>query len=239
MIKSASKQTLKSLLGEPRYHDIQQQWRDFKGQLKNRWMYFYYTYIAKDKNHGYDRAFYENIENFNTECYDLLARTIVAEFNPKKLVDVGCGSGGISLALMKAGCGEIVAFDYSLDAVKMARSKGLPSVEQIDLTQAETIPARGDVCICLEVAEHLPESAASKLCQLLSEAAPNLVFTAAPPGQGGHLHLNEQPQSYWIELMRSFSMTYDPEAVARMRQSFDGKMIRDYDDNLMIFRRSS
>ncbi len=99
------------------------------------------------------------------------------------------------------------------------------------------IPAKGDVCICLEVAEHIPEAYAQHLCKLLSEVAPIIILTAAPPGQGGHLHVNEKPQSYWIEMMNSFSLYYDAESVTRIRGKFDKRMLSDYDENLMIFQR--
>jgi hypothetical protein len=57
-----------------------------------------------------------------------------------------------------------------------------------------------DLAICLEVAEHLPQSRAktfiSDLCRL-SEAT---LFSAAIPHQGGTHHVNCQWQSFWCEL---------------------------------------
>ncbi len=218
------KRTLRKVLGENLFHKIE-----------NNFWYFYHTHFSKDG--GYDFDFYKQIEAANAVYYPLLAETLMAEFNPEVLVDVGCGDGGISLAFFDKGCSKIHAFDYSQEAVELALNKGLPSVRQIDLTKAEFIPAKGDLCICLEVAEHIPQSYARHLCKLLSEVAPNLVLTAAPPGQGGHLHVNEQPQSYWIELMKSFSMRYDGESVARIRKAYNGRMLPDYDRNLMVFKR--
>lgn len=218
------KSTLRKFIGENRYRNI-----------KHSVGYFYYTRFCKDS--GYTRDFYKQIEAANAIYYSLLAETLMAEFKPEILVDVGCGDGGISMAFAKEGCRKIHAFDYSHEAVEMALTKGLPSVRQIDLTKTQAIPAKGDLCICLEVAEHIPQTYARHLCQLLSEVAPNLVLTAAPPGQGGHLHVNEQPQSYWIELMKSFSMKYDEESVARIRKAYNGRMLQDYDRNLMVFKK--
>jgi SAM-dependent methyltransferase len=200
---------------------------------------YYLAYMKLKPDGGYDDAFFEFIERHNEACYPFLAETLMAHFHPESLVDVGCGSGGISAAFMKAGCRDIHSFDYSRAALQRAKARGLPDVRHIDLGAVDHIPAKGDVCICLEVAEHLPESLAPKLCKLLSETAPTLVMTAAPPGQdGGHLHVNEQPQRYWINLMRKFGMRYDADAVASIRRAYNGKMIRDYDVNLMIFRRA-
>jgi len=198
---------------------------------------YYLTYMKLKPDGGYDHAFYEFIENHNEGCYQLLADTFIAHFRPKSLVDVGCGSGGISAAFMKAGCADVHSFDYSRAALERARARGLPDVRHIDLGEVDHIPAKADLCICLEVAEHLPESLAPKLCRLLAETAPILALTAAPPGQGGgHLHVNEQPQEYWIRFMQKEGMRYDKEAVISIRKAYDGKMIRDYDQNLMIFR---
>jgi SAM-dependent methyltransferase len=57
-----------------------------------------------------------------------------------------------------------------------------------------------DLAVCLEVAEHLPASAAAPLVATLTHVAPVVLFSAAVPDQGGHEHLNEQPRAYWREL---------------------------------------
>lgn len=192
-----------------------------------------------EPNAGYDTKYYENIERFNAHCYDLLAKCLMEVFAPRRVVDVGCGSGGISLALTKSGCPQVAAFDYSSDSVQMARERGLAEVSQLDLREASQIPATGDLCLCLEVAEHLPPKFSSRLCRLVADVAPVLVFTAAKPGQTGHLHVNLQPQSFWIEKMAEAGLVYDGTAVERMRQLYGGRMIRDYEQNLMVFRRRS
>jgi SAM-dependent methyltransferase len=199
--------------------------------------YFYYTTF--EKNAGYDREYYEANFRSNAGVYDLLAKSISDVFHPRVLVDVGCGNGGISAAFIRQGCKEVFAFDGSLDAVKIARGRGLTQVQQLDFIKAQEIPAHGDLCICCEVAEHIPEKHAAHLCRLLSKPAPTLVFTAAPPGQGGHLHVNLKPRSWWVELMRQNEMIYNEQAVERVRAAYGGKMIRDYDINLMIFFRQA
>jgi len=204
------------------------------------WLRLYwsvYTRIKEDA--GYKRAYYLAIEETNQHCYILFAKTLVSTFHPSSIVDVGCGAGGVALAFKEAGCETVHAFDYSQQAIALAKERGLASVRQLDLTSADRIPATGDLCICLEVAEHLPAMYAGRLCRLLAGTAPVVAMTAAPPGQGGHLHVNEQPQEYWIHLMESFSMRYDRRAVEEIRRRFGGQMIRDYDQNLMIFRRNA
>jgi hypothetical protein len=59
---------------------------------------------------------------------------------------------------------------------------------------------RFDVCVCTEVAEHLPARTAPQLVEGLCRLGRHVVFTAAPPGQGGVHHVNEQPRAFWLEL---------------------------------------
>src|SRR5690606_41065311 len=54
-----------------------------------------------------------------------------------------------------------------------------------------------DLVICLEVAEHLPESSAADLVDSLCRHSNRILFSAAIPGQGGQNHLNEQWSEYW------------------------------------------
>ena len=197
----------------------------------------YHYYKRFVPNLGYSKEYYEGIRSANHSYYELFAQVLMEEFKPSTLVDCGCGHGDISKEFLSHGCKEAFLFDGSPDAVEIARSAGMKNVEQLDFANAETIPAKGDLAICLEVAEHIPTAYAGNLCRLLSNVAPTLAFTAAPPGQGGHLHVNNQPQSYWINLFLKNGMVYDPQAVARIRKAFGGRMLSDYDENLMVFRK--
>ena len=153
--------------------------------------YYGYRYLFADQ--GYSKDYYEGIEAANARVYGLLAQAIVTIFRPFSVVDVGCGSGGISLALKQLGVERIHPFDFSQASVTMAKSRGLLLAQRLDLTRAQRIPAAGDLCICLEVAEHIPQKYEGHVASLLSQVSPHLVFTAAPPGQGGHLHVNLRP----------------------------------------------
>jgi hypothetical protein len=64
------------------------------------------------------------------------------------------------------------------------------------------IDDRYDLCISLEVAEHLPETQAKKFVGTLCNASDIVLFGAAIEGQGGVNHINEQWQSYWHRLFQ-------------------------------------
>ena len=220
-LKAAIKFVLCRVLGEKRYSNLR-----------------YVLEKRLTKNGGYSKAYYHRMEEFVGESYGFFAEAVTTEFRPSCIVDVGCGAGGIARAFLDRGCEKAFALDYSRDAIEMAKAKGLTHVEWIDLTVAPEIPARGDLCLCLEVAEHLPEHFAGKLCMLLSRVAPVLIFTAAPPGQGGTHHVNEQPRRYWVELMAASSMEYDTPITERLRYVLRGRAKYFYVDNLMVFRRA-
>ena len=69
-----------------------------------------------------------------------------------------------------------------------------------DLAQAFVLGRRFDLVLCLEVAEHLPDSSAALLVESLCRHGDVILFSAAPPGQGGAAHINEQPYEYWRTL---------------------------------------
>jgi hypothetical protein len=52
----------------------------------------------------------------------------------------------------------------------------------------------------LEVAEHIPAPGARSFIETLVRAGPVVLFSAAIPGQGGYLHVNEQWPGYWRAL---------------------------------------
>jgi hypothetical protein len=66
-----------------------------------------------------------------------------------------------------------------------------------DLGQPVDLGRRFDLAQSLEVAEHLPASRARGFVSDLCRHSDVVLFGAAPPGQGGENHINEQPYEYW------------------------------------------
>jgi SAM-dependent methyltransferase len=189
----------------------------------------------------YTPAYYETeVEGPAVRAAPRIADSIVAEFNPKSVVDVGCGTGALLEALRSKGC-EVFGLEYADAALGYCRTRGL-HVIKFDLEQAELEDQRFfDVAVSLEVAEHLPESAADRYVDLLCRLSSNIIFTAAPPGQGGADHVNEQPPSYWIEKFSQRGFEHSVEASHRWRSDWksSGTVESWYFNNLMIFRRVS
>jgi hypothetical protein len=68
-----------------------------------------------------------------------------------------------------------------------------------DLARPLTLNRQFDLVQSLEVAEHLPETAADQFVDSLVRHGRLVLFSAATPGQGGENHINEQPWEYWRE----------------------------------------
>src|SRR4029079_10313289 len=132
---------------------------------------------------------------------------IVLEYAPaRSVVDFGCKHGEWLSVFREHGCDRLLGFDQAKRI-----TQGLLIDEReftvADLRQPLLLQQRFDLAVCIEVAEHLPESAAAGLVKTLTRVAPIVLFSAALPGQGGHGHLNEQPRGYWDDLFRGDGYT--------------------------------
>jgi hypothetical protein len=163
------------------------------------------------------------------ECFPAAARW----------ADVGAGSGAYAAAARRAGL-DAVGYEISPFGRLLGRAQGA-AMRRFDLTKAETIAdvPRADLAYCLEVAEHLDAGLGDRLVTFLAGLSPVVVFTAAPPGQGGIGHINEQPPDYWIDRFARAGVLHDPDETTRLARLFDSHGVRApwLARNLMVFRR--
>ena len=139
-----------------------------------------------------------------------LAPRIVGELGCKNVLDVGCATGHWLSQFEKEGLqifgleGTPAAFENLLvDAA---------AVKHFDLRKKHTEKYDVDFVLSIEVAEHIEEAFAMNYVDVLtSHDAKNIVMTAAPPGQGGAGHVNEQPKEYWIERLEASGYQRDED----------------------------
>jgi len=112
---------------------------------------------------------------------------------------VVCGLGYWLNAAAEAGVDSVFGVD-GLDGISETHPRLKENFMRADLTTPLVMDRHFDTAICLEVAEHLPESAAPVLIESLASHADRILFSAACPGQMGQSHHNCQWPSYWQEL---------------------------------------
>ncbi|HSX14994.1 MAG TPA: methyltransferase domain-containing protein [Candidatus Saccharimonadales bacterium] len=150
----------------------------------------------------YDIDYYRQINAEEGEQARRLAELLIWKYAPKSVLDVGCATGLYLRPFLDQGIkGQGV--DYAEAAVadevlQIPRS----AIKIVDITK-QSIGARADLSLCIEVLEHIPESGAASAIKHLSQTAPIIIFSAAQPGQGGRGHINCQPKEYWQQLFTS------------------------------------
>lgn len=134
----------------------------------------------------------------NSSAAEQVLPVLFEIYNPSTIIDVGCGLGNwIAVAKSISGA-KITGVDGDYVNRSLLKIDENEFVEK-DLTKPFNLNQKFDLAICLEVAEHLPESSAEGFIQSLTNHSDVIMFSAALPGQGGQNHINEQWPSYWQE----------------------------------------
>lgn len=123
-------------------------------------------------------------------------RAIMKRISINNVVDFGCGTGTWLYAAKILNASIVAGYDG--DYV----NRKLLLIDEEDfypcnLENPIQTDRKYDLAISVEVAEHLPESAADTFIDSITGAADIVLFSAAHVGQGGDNHINEQPFSYW------------------------------------------
>lgn len=154
----------------------------------------------------YQDSFYEKRhEDTLFAARTILSRALEVLPSVSSCIDLGCGVGTWLSVAREYGISQIYGFDGDWVPEKYLR---IPKscFTRSDLGVAFPQAPRVDLAICLEVAEHLPEASADGLVAFLTGHAQYVLFSAAPPGQTGDGHINEQWPDYWAKkfLLQNF-----------------------------------
>ena len=133
----------------------------------------------------------------NTRAAKAFLPILIREIGmPKSVVDVGCGTGTWLSVFKSSGVEKILGIDGSnveLDQLHIDISE----FKVANLTLPLKVNEYFELALCLEVAEHLPETASEVLIDSLCRLSDTILFSAALPQQGGQNHINEQFCDYW------------------------------------------
>ena len=168
-----------------------------------------------------------------------LTKCLMDELGPfTSAIDLGAGPGYYAATLAEAGV-DTWAVDISKDAPVFS-CEGVHSI-RYDLRNELKLERVFDLVLCIEVAEHLPESAADELCATIARHAGDMVvFTAAPPGQGGTGHINCQPPDYWSKKLKQCGLLYRPmhtKIIKELWTSICGGKFAYLSRNVSVYKR--
>ena len=158
--------------------------------------------VAMNGVYVYDAAFQNMAATGSADAARRIISLLQMIVPIRSVVDVGCARGTWLREWRNQGATDIAGVDG--DYVDRSKLEIDPARFVVhDLARRFNLNRQFDLAQSLEVAEHLPESRAASFVSDLVAHASIVLFSAAPPGQGGEHHLNEQPAQYWRALFQS------------------------------------
>lgn len=150
---------------------------------------------------AYDSTFFDYLNAGALRSARRVLPVLRDQLHIDSVLDVGCGQGAWLSAWNELGTDTMLGIDG--DYVDRSRLHITSRDFQAhDLATAFDLGRRFDLVQSLEVAEHLPSSSSATFVASLTRHGDLVLFSAAPKGQGGDHHINEQSYEYWRELFR-------------------------------------
>jgi SAM-dependent methyltransferase len=157
----------------------------------------------------------------------------------KTLVDLGCGIGEFVAHFHRNGVFAI-GFEGTENCLSYLAPDAVVHISDLrePLHWGDT---RFDLCMCLEVAEHIEPDYADTLVNSCCALSDLILFTAAPPGQEGLSHVNLQEPKYWFKKFETKGYIYRHDKVVEFKSLLESlkhkKGIKAYYDNAMVFEK--
>ena len=150
----------------------------------------------------YDIPYYSNRDAKTRFAAERILQILFESVRPSSLIDIGCGVGTWAAVASELGVDHYLCVDgpwVDRETLVVPESR----FRSVDIEDISSIEGKWELSICLEVAEHLSESAGDRLIHWVCAHSDLALFSAAIPGQMGRGHKNEQWQSYWVQRFNS------------------------------------
>ena len=149
----------------------------------------------------YSNYYYTVQEYGSLKSAEIIVPMIINEFNPKSVIDVGCGIGSWLSVFNKNGVTDYIGIDTEFinsESLKIPKDRFM----KFDICKPVNINRKFDLAISLEVAEHIPEEFIDIYIDSLTNLSDLILFSGAIPLQGDIKmgHINEKWISLWIKL---------------------------------------
>ena len=178
----------------------------------------------------YSKDWFESITPQSREAAKLVWNWVFDLFDIHSIVDVGCGEGAWLMDPLEMGK-EVFGLDgeYVLDNLKIPAE----CFQATDLTERFGLSRKFDLCICMEVAEHLDIPSASRFVEDITSLSDLILFSAAAPMQGGNGHQNERWPYYWMDKFEALG--YRPSGYLRFKIWRTSQIAYWYRQNIIMF----
>jgi len=181
----------------------------------------YYSSMMPELDRIYDSAFFQEwgpTHGKYVRSAEIVTQVLHDIYAPKRLIDLGSGCGVYGHFFSLKGVSVV-----SIDGVQPPSPHAYPLPVHV---QDLTVPFENrwgcfDAALCLEVAEHIPETLLSPFLANITQFSDRLILSAAPPGQGGHHHVNEQPRRYWVEQLARVGFAYNRKHTGRVFETLN------------------
>jgi hypothetical protein len=176
--------------------------------------------------------------NWRTE---IVCDAIWQTFGPfKSIVDLGCAIGEFIAHFSQVRRIFAVGFEGSENSLTHMALGATIYLHDLRSPLEWGVP-KFDVCMCLEVAEHIEPEYADTLVSNCCVMSNVVLFTAARPGQEGLCHVNCQPPEYWCEKFARFNFYREQGLEFEFKQHIEDwkskKGIKAYYDNALVFKK--
>lgn len=175
----------------------------------------------------------EYTHNFNAA--EEIVPHLIELFQPKSVIDIGCGIGTWLNIFKKNGIQIILGIDGGFVDKRLLKIQENSFIEK-DLEQSFVLEDKFDLGISLEVAEHISFDKANVFIESICNLSDVIVFSAAIPNQGGQNHINEQPPLYWIQKFESRG--YKMFDIIRPKFWDNQKVDWWYKQNMLVFSKN-
>jgi len=154
---------------------------------------------------------------------------VMKMFAPRSVLDVGCGTGQSLDYFLEHG---VDALGIEGSALARSHAKRPERIVPHDLNRTVNLGRKFDLVWCFEVAEHIHPTYVHAFMETVTYHSDRVVLSAAPPGQGGAGHLNEQPPEWWIAQFALRGFKLDNEATAQLQA-----VVELHSNNVLVFFR--
>ncbi|MGI9014386.1 MAG: class I SAM-dependent methyltransferase [Phycisphaerales bacterium] len=153
------------------------------------------------------------------DTYAIVARSLMQHRDFQSAFDVGCANGFKLEVFLDAGI-RVGGIDLSPDVLDVIPPALRPFVQAADFAEAA---GRWDLVTCVEMAEHIRPGRSGELVEVVTRLAERWIyFSAAPPGQLGHGHINLRPQADWLQLFAERGWARDDARTKAVKHDLAG-----------------